>query len=66
MGVKELSGDKKVQRSLFDHNQTDKMKALEKTRDKIKDSFGDGALTSGASLEHSVRFQKRPRVKPDS
>lgn len=65
MGVKELSRDVKIQRSLFDQGQTDKMKELEAARDRIKESFGDGALTSGASLEHSVRLQKRPRVKPD-
>ena len=66
MGVKELSQNEKTQRSLFDQPASDKMKKLEATRDKIKDSFGDSALTSGASLEHSVQFRRRPRVKPDS
>lgn len=60
MGVKELSQNPKVQQSLFDQSTNNKMKELEAIRDKIKDSFGDAALTNGTSLKHSVQFRKRP------
>jgi DNA polymerase-4 len=65
MGVKDLCYGELVQKSLFDQEENEKRRALEATRDKIRDSFGDGALASGSSLVHSVRFRKRPQVKPD-
>ncbi|MDA8563929.1 hypothetical protein N9L06_05700 [Mariniblastus sp.] len=64
MGVVQLSQTGKVQQQLFDSDETERQRELDKTLDSIHERMGPSAVKRASSVEHDIRFRSGPMIDP--
>lgn len=65
MGVSQLSQPDKVQQQLFDAEETERQRELDKTLDSIHERLGTSAVKRASSVEHDIRFRSGPMIDPN-